>query len=423
MREVTLEINSTVPQAEFHSLACKYPAFVGGYGSGKSETMCNQSIIDASDSPDALISLYAPTYDLVRLIIAPRLQEKLDEHKILHTYNKANNTIITRGRSNQFGHFILRSLDNPGRIIGYESYRAHIDEIDTLKLEQAKEAWKNIIARNRQKPKGIDKPLNRVCAYTTPEGFNFVYHRWVKNKNPEYELVQASSRSNPFLPEGYIESLVNTYPPELVSAYIDGQFVNLTAGTVYKSFNRYAHNSTETIREKEPLFIGCDFNVTKQAASIYVKRSGGTEWHAVAELVDMYDTPEMIKIITERYKNLGHRIVIYPDATGGSRKTVNASTSDIALLQQAGFEVRARSTNPNVRDRINAMNAAFNKGIVFVNTALCPTITNCLEQQAYDKNGEPDKKGGTDHQNDASSYPIAYEFPIKRPMANIDVIF
>lgn len=396
---------------------------MGGYGSGKSEAMCNQAIIDSSHSPDALISLYAPTYDLVRLIIAPRLIEKLEHYSIGYTYNKSENIIKTK--HSQFGSFILRSLDNPTRIVGYQAYRAHIDELDTLRLSQAKEAWKNIIARTRQVPKGVKAPLNRVSVYTTPEGFNFVHHRWVRHLNPEYGMVQASSRSNPYLPKDYIQSLVNTYPAELVAAYIDGQFVNLTSGSVYKSYSRASHNSAETIKPHETLYIGCDFNVTKQAATVYVKRNveSKLQWHAVAELTNMYDTPEMVRIIKERWQSSGHHIVIYPDASGGSRKSVNANSTDILLLKQANFEVKARPSNPAVRDRVNAMNAALNAGLVFINAQACPTVAQCLEQQTYDKNGEPDKQGGSDHQNDATTYPIAYELPIRKPVTNVNINF
>jgi hypothetical protein len=35
-----------------------------------------------------------------------------------------------------------------------------------------------------------------------------------------------------------------------------------------------------------------------------------------------------------------------------------------------------------------------------------------LEKQAYDKNGEPDKKGGFDHIVDAAGYFIAYRYPL-----------
>lgn len=415
-----LQINVTEPQAEFHSLTCKYPAFIAGFGSGKSEAMLNQAILDASHSPDALIALYEPTYDLVRLILAPRLQSKLVELGIAFKYNKSENILYTQG---QFGNFVLRTLDNPARIVGYESYRAHIDEIDTLKEEHATTAWNMIVARNRQRPKGVANAVNRVAAYSTPEGFNFVYNRWVKNASENYQMVQAPTSSNPFLPDDYIDSLKATYPAELIEAYLEGKFVNLTSGTVYYCYDRVAHDSKETIRDKETLYIGCDFNVQHQAATVWVKRKGGQEWHAVAELCDMYDTPEMIEIIKENWASKGHQIIMYPDASGKARKTVDASISDIASLRQAGFRVKAHKVNPKVKDRILATNVGFEKGRLFVNTKQCPTVANCLEQQAYDKNGKPDKSNNLDHQNDATTYPIAYEMPIRKPMASVPFTF
>jgi hypothetical protein len=114
---------------------------------------------------------------------------------------------------------------------------------------------------------------------------------------------------------------------------------------------------------------------------------------------------------------------MYPDASGSARKTVNASLSDIALLKSAGFEVRAHKSNPDVRDRINATNKAFAEHRIFINQFACPTVAKCLEQQAYDSNGMPDKKSGSDHQNDATTYPIAYEMGIKKPMFAIDFSF
>lgn len=405
---------------EFHALQSKFSAFVGGYGSGKTETMCDRAIIDASDSPDALVSLYEPTYDLIRLVIAPRMIEKLDEYKIRNKWNKQENIIYTKHR--QMGNFVLRSLERPERIVGFQSYRAHIDEFDTLKPEHAQLAWRKILGRNRQKPRGIKNPFNRCSVYTSPEGFRFVYNRFVKNKKPNYEMVQASSYSNPFLPEDYIESLLNDYPPQLVEAYVEGKFVNLTSGTVFNCYNRKAHDTKETIKEKEVLYIGNDFNVTRMAATVYVRRNGGKDWHAVDELVDLYDTPDLCRVIKERWKDNGHHIVMYPDASGGSRSSKNGNVSDIAIIRQHGFEVRVNPANPSVRDRINATNAAFSKGVLFVNADRCPTVADCLEQQVYDKNGEPDKKSGNDHQNDATSYPIAYEMPILKPAIRHNVL-
>lgn len=419
-----MEINlkATQPQADFFNLDCKFPAFIGGFGVGKSETMCNSALLDSIEGgSDSLIALYEPTYDLVRLILAPRMQDKLSEWGIRYTYNKSENIIYTS--NGQMGDFILRTLDNPARIVGYESFRAKIDELDTLKMEHAQDAWNKIIARNRQQPttynKMSNKPVNTVSIFSTPEGFRFAYNRWQKHKTDDYQMVQAHTQSNPFLPDDYIQSLKDTYPPALLQAYLEGQFVNLTSGTVYSSYDRNKCSSNETILPGEPVFIGCDFNVTKQAATVYVKR--GQVWHAVKELVDMYDTPDMIQTIKNQLP--GHVIYIYPDASGASRKTVNASLSDIALLEQAGFNVRVNKRNPSVRDRIVSSNAAFDNGMVKINAKACPVVAQCLEQQSYNANGEPDKTSGDDHQNDATTYPIAYEMPVVKPVANVNFKF
>lgn len=402
----TLSIKATEPQAQFLTLPHKYRLFCAGFGAGKSETMANAAMIDAAASADALIGCYAPTYDLVRLITASRLQNKLDEHGIRHTYNKAENIIYTSAPG--FGDFVLRTLDNPERIVGYETYTAHVDELDTLKAEHARKAWNQVVARNRQRPRGVVEPFNQASAYTTPEGFRFCHERWVIKSSPLYGMVTAATYSNPYLPSDYVESLSETYPAELVEAYIEGRFVNLTTGTVYSAYGRHRCESSERIKDGEPLFIGQDFNVGAMASTVYVRRPDG--WHAVDELTGIYDTPALCATLKERYA--GHQLTVYPDASGASRKTVNASSSDIALLKQAGFRVRAPSKNPPVKDRILAVNKALEDARLWVNSRACPTVARSLEQQAYDKNGEPDKSSGDDHQNDATGYPIAYEMPV-----------
>ncbi len=413
----SLIMRVTEPQAEFLAKTCKYPAFVGGFGAGKTETMCNQAIIDASIGHGAIIGLYEPTYDLIRMILVPKLLSKLDFFGIEYDYNQTAGTVKTK--SNQFGDFILKSVDSPDKLVGYETLTSHIDEIDTLSRSHADEVWIKVMGRNRQVLKGvpIEKQPNRISVYSTPEGFNFIYDRWVKNKLVGYEIVKASTMTNPFLKKDYVEDLLKSYPPELVAAYVNGDFVNLKTGSIYKSYNRLINNSKEKITGLEDLYIGMDFNVTKMAAGIAVLR--GKHRHFVSELKNVFDTEAMIKILQEKFP--GHRIVVYPDASGISRHTTNANVSDIALLEKSGFEVRAPRKNPFVKDRINAVNAAFSKGEVFVNYEECPTIAECLEQQVYDDNGEPDKKTGKDHMNDAVGYQIAYEMPIKKPVIQIPV--
>lgn len=414
MRE--LRMTMTEPQAEFFQLGDKYPAFVGGFGTGKTEALAMCATRDALESSRALIALYEPTYDLVRLILAPRVEEKLTDLGIRYRYHKTENIIYTANGG--CGDFVLRTLDNPARIVGYESYRAHVDEIDTLRKDQATLAWRKIIARNRQKPRGLDDPFNRVSVYTTPEGFNFVYETWGKNPQPGYRMVQAATRTNPFLPGDYIESLRASYPPQLIDAYLEGRFVNLNSGAVYPEFSRKLNHAPTVAHPCEPLHIGMDFNVGKMAAIVFVVRDDAP--HAVGELVKVRDTPEMARLLHERYVSAGHHVTIYPDASGKNTSSKSASQSDLTILMEAGFQILAKEQNPRVKDRVGSVNALIlntsGERRLKVNTDACPAFTESLEQQPYDDNGEPDKKTGHDHSNDAGGYFLVWRWPLVKPV-------
>jgi hypothetical protein len=239
-------------------------------------------------------------------------------------------------------------------------------------------------------------------------------------------MVQASTVENEkYLPPDYIDSLYETYPSHLVSAYVKGQFVNLANGSVYRAFNRHTCNCEDVHENKEPVYIGMDFNVDHMAATIYVKREHG--YSAVDEISDGYNTKSVALTIQEKYSDC--KIKVYPDSSGKNRTNRSAdsgaSESDIATLEGApfNFECFYKSRNPAVKDRINASNAAFEKGVIRFNIKKVPNTVKCLEAQVYNDSGEPDKKSGFDHQNDATTYLIAYEFPIIRPVSNVDIRF
>jgi hypothetical protein len=129
----------------------------------------------------------------------------------------------------------------------------------------------------------------------------------------------------------------------------------------------------------------------------------------------------MARLLKERFVSKGHQVVVYPDASGQNTSSKNASESDLSILRQAGLQVRAGSQNPAVKDRENADNAMIlnDKGERRwkVNTDRCPTLTESLEQQAYDHNGEPDKTTGHDHMNDAQGYFLVNRWPIVKQKA------
>lgn len=407
-------VTANIPQSNFLSMPHKYRAFVSGFGGGK--TVCGSMGVSKHHYEFSKVNsgYFAPSYPMIRDIFYPTIEEVAFMFDFNVKINQGNHEVHHYDGRRYMGTTICRSMDKPGSIIGFKIGHALIDEFDTLPLSKALLAWRKIQARMRYKIPGLK---NGVDVTTTPEGFLATHKLFVEDplNKPElksnYGLIQASTYDNAAnLPDDYIPSLLESYPEELVQAYLHGQFVNLKSGTVYRSYNRVTHNSKETINPNgDILFIGMDFNVQKMAARVFVKRVNG--FHCVAELNDILDTPEMIKVIKERWRGI-HRIIVYPDASGAGRNSSNASITDIGLLIAAGFEVRARPSNPFVKDRVNAVNVAFTKNKLFVNARECPRTASDLEKQAYDKNGEPDKTAGSDHGNDAFGYFASYEMPV-----------
>lgn len=393
-----------------------FPLFVGGFGSGKTAAAIARIMRLKRMCPEQDVAYYLPNYGLVEDIAFKRFPEMFEKNGLYYKLNKQSKRFSTG-----IGDIIFRSMDNPDGIVGYEVAHSICDELDTLPTDKARNVWNKVIARNRQK--GFTKSglavRNSVGVATTPEGFKFAYDRWVKNKAPGYTIFRAKTQDNAAnLPDGYIENLRNTYSSNLLSAYLDGEFVNLTSGSVYAEFDRNLNDSREKIEDKDHLHIGMDFNVSHMAAVVIVLREGLP--HAVEELTGVFDTPAMIQLLKQRYS--GHQMMIYPDASGQSRKSNNASVSDLSLLQSAGFIVRSNPVNPAVKDRVLSMNSMIHsngKRKFKVNVDGCPALVEGLEKQAYDKNGEPDKTSGIDHVIDACGYFIAHKYPVVSRIATI----
>jgi hypothetical protein len=415
---VSHDIRLSAPQGVYlNELDTKFRAYVGGFGAGKTFVGGLDLGLFAAKHPKVVQGYFAPTYRDIRDTYWPTMDEvgfALGFRVKIKTGDKE--VELYRGRA-YYGTIICRSMEDPSGIIGFKIARAHVDEIDVLPTDKARNAWRKIAARLRLVVPGV---VNGIGVTTTPEGFKFVYETFKKDPKADYSMVQASTHENaamiradgtPALPPDYIQSLKDTYPDELISAYLMGEFTNLTSGTVYNSFDRHTNRSHETLKAGEPIKLGMDFNVGNMAACAFVLREN--DWHCVDEIKGGVDTPSMITTMAERYA--GHSITIYPDASGKNTSSKGASLSDIGLLRGAGYAIRAKPSNPRVKDRVLAVNMSFQRGRVFVNPDTCPETARCLEQQPYNKQGEPEKTTGLDHQNDAFGYPLAYEMPVVKP--------
>jgi len=420
-------------QYRFIYSRAKFPALVSGLGAGKTEALIYRTLKFLTEIKGAKIGIYEPTVDLIKRILYPRFEDIFATSGIKFKLNKSDGVMQVWMPNTGLCEIIFRSMENPARIIGYETHHSLLDEIDTIATDKATDVWGRVIARNRKKfyvydpqnPKQRKKGVNTIGITTTPEGFKFVYKTWAKKhlNDPNYELIKGRTRDNHHLPDDYIPAMREFYPPQLIDAYLNGKFVNMKGRTVYSGFDRHKNYTSATLDdypESTPLLIGMDFNVGRMGAVVGVKTSdpeaGIRQLRIVDEFFKLEDTPAMIAAIRSRYPN--RTIVVYPDASGRSRKSVDASKSDIALLRQAGFRINAPKKNPPVRERVVSTNTMFlnsdNVRNLLVNTDKCPNLTEAVEKQIYDDNGIPVKDGDEDI-NDALGYLTNRVFGLARP--------
>lgn len=392
-----MEIKLLKHQVKFIKSDKRHTGLVAGFGAGKSHAGIFKTIKKKLLYSSVDVAYYLPTYPLIRDIAFPKFSEALTELGISFKLNRSDKELIFPNGSR----IILRSMDNPDLIVGYEVGYSLIDEADVLPTDKMKNLFVKILSRNRKRLPNGD--INQLDFVSTPEGFKFLYHFFVKNPCEDKVLIKARSYDNPFLPKDYLLAMESQYTPEQLEAYLNGEFVNLITGSVYRNYNRIKNATRRTVKSGDVLHIGMDFNIANMNAVVHVEENGLR--YAVDEFARAYDTQELCELIKNKYPN--HKIIIYPDSAGKARSTSGKSDHDI--IRSYRFSIRVRSQNPSIRDRVNRMNIAFcNRDKIrtyFVNDEQCPNYAEALEKQTYN-NGVPDKHSGFDHITEAGGYYI-----------------
>lgn len=396
-------------QREWWELPNYYKLLVGGKRSGKTYVGALRALRNSrlnSGRPGMYVS---PNLPLAKRTIIPTLKQLMRRSGIKfrhYTQGEYGNAFYIE---NWDGHIWIGSGDTPESLVGSTLSWAAIDE----PFLQKKEVFDEMIARVSDK----DAVQPEIFLTGTPEELNWGYDVATDNaKKYDMGVVFASTRDNPYLMEGYVDILESAYDEQHRAAYIDGQFVNLKVGRVYKDFNR------SMVRERSkpldhpdsildlPIECGMDFNVDAMSCEIY--RRGPTWIHYFDEIrLKNANTYDMAKALHAKHPG----ITVYPDASGSARKT-SAVASDHAILRGGTtempwrFKVIANRSNPPVKDRVNAFNKLMREGnCSFFNV---PELISDLERCTW-RLGDIDKRDPErTHASDAGGYPIAYNFPV-----------
>lgn len=377
-----------------------------GYGAGKTRALAAKAVTLAAANQGFIGCVMEPTGPLIRDIWQNDFEDFLEHYEIPYTFRASPLPEYMLHLPGGDTKILCRSFENWSRIIGLNLAWVLADEIDTVTPAIANKAFPKILGRLRS------GNVRQFGAASTPEGFRWMWTTFGSEEaqtRQDRKLIKMRSVDNPHLPPDFIERLEANYDPTLLKAYLDGEFVNLTTGTVYDRFDRSKHVISKLPdTEREPLRVGVDFNVGNMSAVIGVKLNNTL--FVIDEISGAHDTDSLAQQIKAHYPD--HRIYIYPDASGGNRST-NASQTDIQILESYGMANQSPRANPPVRDRVSAVQALLENGKGQVRlqiNASCKRMIECLELQCYTEKGDPDKDSGHDHMNDALGYLVWREF-------------
>lgn len=409
----------------------RFVGFVGGYGVGKSRALCARALMSAKRNPGCLGALMEPTFAMTETDLKPTWEEMLDESGIRWEYESKSYLIYKLWFPGQLPSRVqLMSAENHNRLRGKNLAWWGVDEFDTIQPVSLQVAvLEQLLARLRA---GFNDKTESGFFVSTPEGFKTMWKFFVDDVEKEKKrcaadgeeyvedriLYRASTYDNYLLKPSYIESLKKQYPPQLLKAYLNGEFVNLARGTVYDNYKPAYEDGNWTKFTADdfpdhPLHFGCDFNGPKNGGSsavIYIINDG--IWYAVDEFMGQRKTRDMAQAIRNKYPE--RLIYAHPDKSGG-QEGANSEFTNFDHLYEAGFEVYTedrlgRKKNPDIVDRVNCVNGMLLNGEgerrLFVNPELCPRTDSAFQRQPYNDNGQPLKDNIMDGPMDAAGYAI-----------------
>jgi len=360
--------------------------------------------------PNQVIWYVAPTFKMAKEICWSDLKQTLAKYNWIEDINETTLTIRIRKTNSIIS---LKGAENFDSLRGTGLNFLVLDEFADID----KRTWFEVLRASCS-----DKEA-KVLFTGTPRGFgNWSYELYLKGKqDPEWESFQYTTLQGGMVSKEELEQAKQDVDIRTFRQEFEGTFENY-AGAVYYNFHPVDSVIDKNIDWKKPLHIGMDFNVDPMSCA--VAQIDKDKIYFVDEII-IYssNTDEMCQEIKDRY-GTKIPIFIYPDPACRQRKTSAGGRTDLSILQNAGFTVKAKIKHTAIRDRVNNVNSRLKDSNghrnIFISKS-CKTIIKGLQRQVYKENTNiPDKEEGFDHMNDAVGYLIDYVKPLtlKSPISD-----
>ena len=396
-----MKVKLTKPQFKVSNSTKRFRVLISGRRFGKTYLTIVEMMKLACQT-NKIIWYVAPTLKMAKEICWSDLKRVLAEYNWIEDINETTLSIRIKKTNSIIS---LKGAENFDSLRGTGLDFLILDEFADID----KRTWFEVLRASC-----ADKEA-RVLFTGTPRGYgNWSYELFLKGKNdPEWESFQFTTLQGGMVSKEELNQAKQDIDIRTFRQEFEGTFENY-AGAVYYNFHTVESVVKREIDWNKPLHIGMDFNVSPMSACIAQIEKGII--YVVDEIV-IYgsNTDEMCQEIRDRY-GTKIPIIVYPDPACRQRKTSAGSRTDLSILQNAGFNVKAKLKHTAIRDRVNVVNACLKdsngKRHIFISN-YCKTLIKGLERQIFKENTNiPSKEQGYDHMNDSLGYMLDYIKPL-----------
>ena len=395
-------IQSSVAKSNARFRTCVF-----GRRAGKT-TLAIREMIKYASKPNRNIWYVSPSYRMSKEIVWHKLTDILRNLRWIAKKNESDLTVYLKNGSS----ISLKGSDNRDSLRGRKLDFLVMDEVADIHPSTFYEILRPALADSR----------GHALFAGTPKGLgNFLkdlYDKSMIDKN--WESFHATTLDGGFVSEEEIEEAKQildsrTFAQEMLADFVEsGQkiFYNFKLDESVKPYDEPTPNI---------IYIGEDFNVGFMTAVLFDCKQDGT-MHAFDEIVlSSSNTDEMVQEIRNRYPT--QKIVCFPDPSANAKKSSAGGRTDISILSNAGFVVKAPHKHNPVRDTINAVNSmlmsANGQRRMFFDPGCKQTITSMDRWQYKEGSMIPEKDGAVDHSHlcDCVRYITDYLHPIRKQFA------
>lgn len=358
--------------------------FAGGMRMGKSVSAVHHAIVLSAIHAGKEGALLSPTYGMTTRNLVPIFRMLNIKYNLGITGLDAKNPdelLITWGDQISKIHLGV-SAENHDRLNGLTLAWAGLDEADKCSLSDVSLAVEQMGIRCSDP---VHPYPGQVFITSTPEGQAFMYDYFVRENDDDKVLYKARMADNYLLSPKYIERLLRQIPAHKHGAYLNGDFVSLTDGGVYKSYDSDLSKSSLTLADLQDTdHLWASFDLNYGGMSCVVALIRGKEVHIIKEYMAVLDTQVLLTKLKDTLPWERLKITCDP-----------ACTQALSTIKESKIKSHIMMASPVIEYRVTSVNNKFLNGkderTLFINPKTAPVLNKCVLMQQY-LNGIPDKR-------------------------------